>query len=554
MTYPQWFKSLSRADFVRSTGLYITPERFYLVRMRKSLTNVSIVEAQSRAIPTVDDPAARNQALADALRSLVRLDVSRDPLYICLSSDQVISLEMSLPQVAGDNISQVVNYEIERYIPFRREDVYYDYVSMGAKGEKVGVLLFAAQKKLVDGVLEVLAGFGAKPRNIEASAISLTNYLLYCTGGISGHALLLGGQNHDWEITALDGRHEGWRQEAVLAFSHRLPHSDWVQGPGRELFYSALRESPRFFGWGNAGEFLQSVSSEPVSYEDLTELGRQKLGDLDGISADASFLPAVGAALHGLREAAFAVNLLPGAKDQKRSRALSWLNGALAAVLLVGLLAWMFTYPIKDQMRLRQLESENQKLNPAVEALRREETELNRLKKEVAFFTDLRVRRGAVLRILDELSRIVPTSSYVSNLRYRDGTLEMQGSSDNASSLIPLLERSPVFENVAFNAPSTTGRDGKQTFSIKADIEKPKTGGAKEEAKAQASEAEPTKAGPSKPDAVKAAPSKTEAKDAPVKTETKDVPAKTEAKDAPGKNAPSRQPRTRPQGNGGETK
>ena len=56
------FKSLSRADFVRSTGLYITPERFYLVRMRKSLTNVSIVEAQSRAIPTVDDPTARNQA------------------------------------------------------------------------------------------------------------------------------------------------------------------------------------------------------------------------------------------------------------------------------------------------------------------------------------------------------------------------------------------------------------------------------------------------------------------------------------------------------------
>ena len=28
----------------------------------------------------------------------------------------------------------------------------------------------------------------------------------------------------------------------------------------------------------------------------------------------------------------------------------------------------------------------------------------------------------------------------------------------NASALIPLLERSPVFENVAFNAPSNRGR------------------------------------------------------------------------------------------------
>jgi Tfp pilus assembly protein PilN len=525
MTYPQWFKALSRADFVHSTGLYITPERFYLVRMRKNLTNISVVEAESREIPAAADPVARSQALADALRSLVRFNPARDPLHICLSSDQVMSLEMSLPQVAGDNLSQVVSYEIERYIPFRREDVYYDYVPMGAKGEKVGVLLFAAQKKLVDGVLEVLAGFGAKPRSVGTSAISLANYLLYCTGGITGHALLLGGQNHDWEITALDGRDEGWRQGAVLAFSHRLPHSEWVQGPGRELFYSALRCSPRFFGWGNAGEFLRTVSEEPISYEDLTELGKQKLGELDGVTADAAFLPAVGAALQGLREATFGVNLLPGAKEQKRSRALSWLNAALAVVLAVGVLAWMLTYPIRDEMRLRQLQKENQKINPSVEALRREETELNRLKKEIAFFSDLKTRRGAVVRILDELSRIVPTNAYVSNLRYREGTLEMQGSAENASSLIPLLERSPVFENVAFNAPSTTGRDGKQTFSIKADLEKPKAGGAKEETKAPPAQAGPAKAEPTKGDAGKAAPSKTETKTAPANEPAKAAPA-----------------------------
>ena len=546
MTYPQWFRALSRADFVHSVGLYITPERFYLVRLRKNMTNISIVEAESREIPTAEDPAARNQALADALRSLVHFNPVRDPLHICLSSDQVISLEMSLPQVAGDNISQVVNYEIERYIPFRREDVYYDYVPTGAKGEKVGVLLFAAQKKLVDGVLEVLAGFGAKPKSVGASAISLANYLLYCTGGISGHALLLGGQNHDWEITAIDGRDEGWRQEAVMAFSHRLPHAEWVQGPGRELFYSALRRSPRFFGWGNAGEFLKTVSEEPISYEDLTELGKQKLGALDGVTADAAFLPAVGAALQGLREATFGVNLLPGAKEQKRSRALSWLNSALAVMLAVVLLAWMLSYPIKDEMRLRRLQNENQKLNPSVDALLREETELNRLRKEIAFYNDLKMKRGLVMRILDELSRIVPTSAYVSNLRYREGTIELQGSAENASSLIPLLERSPVFENVAFNAPSTTGRDGKQTFSIKADIEKPKPGQAKEDTKAQPPQPEAMKAQPSQAEAMKAQPSKTDAEKA--------APSKTDAKDSPEKNERTKLPRMKRPPRDAETK
>lgn len=529
MIYPPWMKNLFRADFVRSTGLYITPERFYLVRMRKTLTNVSIVEAESRAIPAADDPAARKQALADALRSLVRFDPARDPLYVCLSSDQIVSLEMSLPQVAGDNLSQVVNYEIERYLPFRREDVYYDYVPMGMRGDKFGVLLFAAQKKLVDGLLEVLAGFGAKPQAVESSAISLSNYMLYCTGGISGPALLLGGQNHDWEITALDGKENGWRQEAVLAFTHRLPHAEWIEGPGRELFHSSLRRSPRFFGWGNASEFLRAVGEEPLAYEDLSELGKAKLGQIDGVAADPAFLPAVGVALRGLRESAFDVNLLPGVKDQDRSRALTWLNASLAVLLLAGLAAWALTYPIRDEMRLRRLQAENQKILPAVEALRREETELNRLKKEISFYNDLKGRRGIVMRVLDELSRIVPDSAYVSNLRYREGVVggvEMQGSADNASNLIPLLERSPVFENVAFNAPSTRGRDGKETFSIKADIEKPKPAGAKGEAantpagQAEPAKSEPAKAEPTKAEAAKAPPAKAEAsKTAPEKNE-----------------------------------
>ena len=52
--------------------------------------------------------------------------------------------------------------------------------------------------------------------------------------------------------------------------------------------------------------------------------------------------------------------------------------------------------------------------------------------------------------------------------------VEIQGSAENASALIPILERSPLFENVGFNAPSNRGRDNRETFSLKADVEKPK--------------------------------------------------------------------------------
>ena len=144
----------------------------------------------------------------------------------------------------------------------------------------------------------------------------------------------------------------------------------------------------------------------------------------------------------------------------------------MLSVLALALLVWWISYPIKDELRLRQLQQENQKTEPFVEALRREDTQLQTLRKEAQFLSDIDRRKGEVLRVLDELSKVVPPSAYLSNFRYRNGVLEIQGNAENASTLIPLLEKSSLFENVAFNAPSNRGRDNRETFSLKADLEK----------------------------------------------------------------------------------
>jgi general secretion pathway protein L len=112
-----------------------------------------------------------------------------------------------------------------------------------------------------------------------------------------------------------------------------------------------------------------------------------------------------------------------------------------------------------------------------VQALRTEEEQFERLRKEASVFSNLDQRRGEVLRVLDELSKTLPSNAYLSNLRYRNGVLEVQGNAESASALIPLLERSPLLENVGFNAPSNRGRDNRETFSLKADIEKSKETG-----------------------------------------------------------------------------
>ena len=468
------FRDLSRVDFLRSVGLYVTPERLYLVRMRKDLFRLSLIEEEIREIPSGEDPASRRQALGDALRSfLPRFDLAREPLYVCLSPDQVVSLELSLPQAAAENLSQVVEYEVDRNLPFRREEVYYDFLPLGKKGDKVGLLLFAVPRKIVDELLDTLAAFGVKPRAVESSATALSNYLLFCTGAMTGSALILGGQDNAWELVGLRGEDHSWRRQQKLLFAHWLPQTEWAQGPGRAIFHGALDDSTRLFSWGYISDLLLSLGVESLKCDDLLVLGKEKFAGQKELGHPL-FIPAVGAALRGLREATFTPNLLPGAKEEGQRKALSWLNASLTLLLLIGLIVWGGSYPVKDELRLRQLQKENQRLAPTVEGLRKEEDELNRMRKETGFLSALKERRGVILRMLYELSRVVPNNAYLSNLRFREGMVELQGSAENTSNLVPLLERSPVFENVTFNAPSSRSRDNRESFSLKAEIERPK--------------------------------------------------------------------------------
>lgn len=479
MIYPHWLQVLARADFLKSVGLFVMRDRLFLVRMRKDFFRLSVVEEEVREVVLAEDLTLRRQALSQAVRSLLpHFDPAKDPFYLCLSLDQAIGFQLFLPLIAEENLPQVLEYEIERQLPFRREDVYYDFLPTGRKGDKLGLFLFAVPKRILDEILDTLSTFGVKPRGVETTATALSNYLLFCTGGITGPALVLGGQSQGWEMIGLNARPNGWTKESEILFTHWLPQADWIQGPGREIFHGCLRESPKFFGWGYIQDFLLSVKGESLHVEDLLALGKERLGGDKGMAHPFS-LPAVGAALRGLREATFPVNLLPGADRERQGQVLSWLNTWLTFFLLIGLIVWGGSHPIKDEIRLRQLQKENQKLGPSLESLRREEGEVSRLRKDISFLSGQSKRRGEILKILDELSRIVPNSAYLSNLRYREGTVELQGSAENASNLVPLLERSPLFKDVGFNAPSNRGRDNRETFSLKAELERSDEKGAK---------------------------------------------------------------------------
>ena len=491
-------QDVSRADFLTSVGLYLLSDRVIMVRLRKSFLSVSMLEQEERELPEADNRQAiseltgwiaedvreialkaesdsRERALRQAIVSLLpHFNSVRDQVYLCVPQDQVIVQQVFLPLAAQDNLQQVLEYEIERQLPFKRDEIYYDYLPAGKKGEKLCLYVFAIPKKHLDGLLSLLESFGIKPRGVETTVTALANYLLFSQEASAGSAAIVAGHGQNWEMIGIQVKANGWKPASELLFSHQLPALEWAHGTGKELLQEYLEGVPKLYRCGDLGALNGLAAGKIAEAEDIGALGNARLKGSKQ-NSQAETLPAIGAALHGVREASLAANFLrhEGA-DRDGYKTLSLLNTVLMGLLVLALIAWGISFPVKDELRLRQLQKENQKLEPSVQALRREDSQLQLLRKEASYLSDLDLRRGEVLRILDELSKVVPNNVYFSNLRYRAGVLEVQGNAENASALIPLLERSPVFENVTFNAPSNRGRDNRETFSLKADLEKPK--------------------------------------------------------------------------------
>lgn len=474
------------------------PDRLVLVRLRKSFLNLSLAAQETRELPLGEDRQAiseltgwiaedvreialkaegesRDRPLKEAIVSLLpQLTAARDSIHICVPQEFAVVQQLYFPIAAEANLEQALEYEIERQLPFRRDEIFYDFLPMGRKGDKVGVYLFAIPKSHLMGILDILASLGIKPAGVETTVTALANYLLACKRGMTDPAAVIGAHQHSLEIFGVQAVANGWKPAYRLLYAHWLPDSEWAESAGKELLHESIAATSKVYGWGEVGDFLRSAEGEPVTYENLVALAGERLKGGEEIT-QAHVLPAVGAALGGLREAVFTTNLLKSGRSATgRVKTLSLVNTILTCLLVLTLIAWGASYPIRDELRLRQLRTENQKLEPAVAVLRGEEAELQKVRKELAFLSGLEQRKGEVLRVLDELTRVIPTNAYLSNLRYHDRMLELQGNAESASALIPVLERSPVFENVGFNAPSNRGRDNRETFSLKAEIEKPK--------------------------------------------------------------------------------
>lgn len=166
-----------------------------------------------------------------------------------------------------------------------------------------------------------------------------------------------------------------------------------------------------------------------------------------------------------------AVNLLPPKYRRVRRRWLHWLQIGLSVVILALLVALAVVPILIQRDEVEALEEQVRKatrLAKEVETLRQE---VETLEHQTQFLQEKKRTEPVAVDMLEELSRVIPNSTWLNGLQYKDRRIVIQGQSPSASSLIELIEASRHFKNTSFVSPVTKDTaSGLERFQIASDV------------------------------------------------------------------------------------
>lgn len=109
----------------------------------------------------------RSEAGLEQYKTLLANDerLAKANTVLRLTGQQVIQKELGLPSAAKENLEQVVAYELDRYTPFKAEQVYFAVQTLDGVNEpgQIRVNLLLTTRDVLDGLYQEVKSLGCSP-------------------------------------------------------------------------------------------------------------------------------------------------------------------------------------------------------------------------------------------------------------------------------------------------------------------------------------------------------------------------------------------------------
>ena len=467
MNLPPSVQRLATVDYCDGLGIAVGSHAVSLVHSTKRLFRVGLKTARTVPLPetAADHLPAIRRALDDFLADIEALP---DQTVLCLPRTEASVSRLVVPETARGSLEQVVRYEVERLLPFREEEIYYDYVTTEEGGEerRLGVVIFCFPRQTVDPLVNLLVEHNLHPQSVTLSSAAHATTLLACCPVEYRQQVLAAREDGNLELNFL--------HERQLVASHTVPLArvaeadTWTDTLTRSIarnFPGSTPDTIPVFTWDGQGAL-------PVSVEPDRDLARAAQEHFPVVAADGAMsvvtCSAIGASLQAVGEGR-EVNVLPAESRAHREKLLSPLTLVFVGCILVLSLVWAASVMIQDRRALNRVQDQIHSLAPAVRQVQDDEAAAQRLQAQLQTLrSETRIRLTPLLK---DMSERIPQQIYLTNFQFRNGTVELTGvaRSGSASDLVGALEASPCLRDVAPKAPfKATGRG--ETFTLGAQV------------------------------------------------------------------------------------
>jgi Tfp pilus assembly protein PilN len=429
---------------------------FALTALRRRLGRLAVIGELRLPEPLREDAGTKIAGFLDRHRL-------RDArVMACLPREAVLVRFLDLPLEAEPQLAKVIGYQLRSIHPFQEDQVYWDCAVVGRdpKAKQVSVMVAVVEKSSVNLAKQAFEELGLRLSGLTLGAAALA---LMAKPLLPPAALIACGRSSGVELLSFRQRNLCATQEISLQPSasarerferewHRalaaLPVSDPATVP---CFVCGSVPSP-------FSDLLQGASPLLPSKLNLT-----KPKDSAGYE-----WPALAAASAGLlRGTPSFINLLPSEErwqPQRGARAPIYALSATAALLALTLAAHGW---IERALYGRLLDRELRRLEVPAQQFRRQIQETRAIETRAAVLDDLRAGNWQKLRLLDQLTKLLPNDTWLQQLQISQDTVEIYGSSNRAADLVPPLENSSYFTQVEFTSPITRDNKNKEIFQIR---------------------------------------------------------------------------------------
>ncbi|MFL2478304.1 MAG: type IV pilus assembly protein PilM [Verrucomicrobiales bacterium] len=161
----------------------------------------------------VGDPAAdsaRIPQVSAAVKELASsLKLSGSDVYYTISGHAVFTRFVTLPDLDGSDLDQLVEFEAQQNVPFPIEEVTWAYQQVSSSGEgedkKVEVLLVAIKNDAIDEINEAVEG-SLVGRGVDVAPVALCNAFKFSYPEIEDAALLIDVGARTTDLIYIEGK------------------------------------------------------------------------------------------------------------------------------------------------------------------------------------------------------------------------------------------------------------------------------------------------------------------------------------------------------------